>query len=53
VVFLCPEQGSDDEGPDMARYGWKWEERGNKWLTMVQSGEKWSKVVFVLKSGGI
>jgi hypothetical protein len=36
-----------------ARYGWKWEGRGNKWLIMVQSGEKWSKVVFVLKSGGI
>jgi hypothetical protein len=33
--------------------GRNWEEKGNKWLRMVQSGEKWSKVVFVLKSGGI
>jgi len=63
VVFLCPGVGRGVDGgakkPQRNRketakkLGRNWEEKGNKWLRMVQSGEKWSKVVFVLKSGGI
>jgi hypothetical protein len=33
--------------------GWKGSHGGNIWLKMEQNGEKWGKVGFVLKSGGI